>query len=232
MNDDIGFIAYCLARRRHSKSQIMQDLWVCFELNEKRKASSLNLAQRMEKNSNTWLLEKKFEWKGILAEPNPIWHQELINNRKCFIEKKCISSKSGDIVSFVTTNDTDPELSGIEQFSDADHFAETRRQGHRVRLETISLDDLLEKYNAPSAIDYMSIDTEGSELDILSSYSFKHRFKAISVENNKNNEKALDELMVSKGYVRVFRLFSQWDSWYVSSELRKEEEFTIAAPNS
>lgn len=230
---DVQFLSYCLARRHLSKSQILQDLWVCFELGEKTGGFFVEFgATNGFKNSNTWLLETKFGWKGILAEPNPVWHADLVLNRKSAIETKCVSSKSGDVVTFIMTNDTDPELSGIARTSDGDHFAETRSRGRRIELETISLDDLLDKYGAPSLIDYMSIDTEGSELDILSSYSFNHKFRVISVENNPKNEKAIDSILFSQGYKRVFRQFSQWDSWYVWSDLRDESHFAVAAPDS
>lgn len=232
-NNDVRFISYCLSRRDRSRSQILQDLWICFELGEKVGGYFVEFgATNGLKNSNTWLLEKEFAWKGILAEPNPVWHPDLRTNRSVHIEIKCVSSKSGEIVSFITTNDTDPELSGIAKFSDADHFAETRSHGQRIELETISLDDLLDKYEAPSLIDYMSIDTEGSELEILSSYSFKHKFRAISVENNPKNESAVDKMLLSKGYIRVFKTFSQWDSWYVSSELRNRRQMNIIAPDA
>ncbi len=119
------------------------------------------------------------------------------------------------------TNGTDPELSGIAKFSQLDHFADVRSRGDIAEVPTISLDDLLDKFSAPQIIDYMSIDTEGSELNILSSYSFRHKFKLITIENNKKNEAALDELLSSQGYIRVFREFSQWDSWYVARDLRR-----------
>lgn len=233
LDDDIRFLSYCLSRRELSRSQILQDLWVCFELGERTDGFFVEFgATNGVKNSNTWLLETKLGWKGILAEPNPLWQAELALNRKAFIEKNCVSSKTGDVVTFITTNDSDPELSGIARTSDGDHFAATRSRGRRIELETISLDDLLDKYQAPLSIDYMSIDTEGSELDILSNYSFRHKFKTISVENNPRNDASIDEIMLSNGYKRVFRQFSQWDSWYVCSELRDKRQITVMAPDS
>ena len=232
MDDDVRFISYCLARRDCSRSQIMQDLWVCFELGEKAGGYFVEFgATNGIKNSNTWFLEKKLGWQGILAEPNPIWHHDLAINRTAFIEHRCISSKSDNIVAFITTNNTDPELSAIASFSKGDHFAETRSQGNHIQIETISLDDLLNKYKAPLLIDYISIDTEGSELEILSTYSFNHKFKTISIESNPKNEKEIHDLLSSKGYKRVFKQFSQWDSWYVSAELRDGGRPTIIAPD-
>ncbi|MGU3417883.1 FkbM family methyltransferase [Methylobacterium sp. D54C] len=233
IDNDIRFLNYCIARRDRSRSQILQDLWVCFELGEKSDGFFVEFgATNGLKNSNTWLLEKKLGWKGILAEPNPVWHRELMRNRDAFIETRCVSSRSGETVSFLATDDADPELSGMEAFSDADHFSETRKRGARLAVETISLDDLLDQYGAPEIIDYMSIDTEGSELEILSSYSFRHKFRTLSVENNPKTERAVEEMLVSKGYHRVFAQFSQWDSWYVSSELRSSAPIDIVAPEA
>lgn len=233
LSRDAAFLAYCLARRTRSKSQILQDLWVCFELGEKPSGYFVEFgATNGSKNSNTWLLEKTLGWKGILAEPNPFWHSALAAERDAAIEHRCVSSKSHETVTFIATNDTDPELSGIARYADADHFAETRSRGQRIEVETISLDDLLDQHGAPQRIDYLSIDTEGSELDILSAYSFSRRFNVLSVENNPRNERAIDELLAANGYVRVFRQFSQWDSWYVSNELRPETTVVVAAPDA
>ena len=44
---------------------------------------------------------------------------------------------------------------------------DSRTKGIKYEVETISLEDFLEKYNAPNIIDYLSIDTEGSEYEIL-----------------------------------------------------------------
>jgi len=233
LNEDIRFISYCLARRDWSKAQIMQDLWVCFELSEKRNGFFVEFGSTNGlKNSNTWLLEKKFGWDGILAEPNPVWHADLAANRAAFIEHKCVSSKSDDTVTFITTDESDPELSSIADFSKGDHFSDARSRGQHIQVDTISLDDLLEKYQAPPLVDYLSVDTEGSELDILSAYSFDRKFDLISVENNRKTESAIQKLLESKGYKRVFEQFSQWDGWYVSGRLRDGRKIEIAAPAS
>jgi FkbM family methyltransferase len=232
-SDEIKFLAYCLSRRSRSRSQIMQDLWVCFELGEKTGGFFVEFgATNGKRNSNTWLLEKEENWTGILAEPNPFWHTELAINRNGPIEHRCVSSRSNDVVTFLTTNDSDPELSGIAQFSDGDHFSETRKNGEKIEISTISLDDLLKKYDAPQVIDYMSIDTEGNEYDILSSYSFKHKFKLISVESNPKNDDKIESLLASKGYRRVFQNFSQWDGWYIAEQVRSERNLELVAPES
>jgi FkbM family methyltransferase len=232
--DEIRFLSYAFAMRARSKSQILQDLWVCFELNEKREGFFVEFgATNGLLNSNTWLLEKVFDWKGILAEPNPFWHTELSANRAVAIEHKCVSSRSGDIVAFTTTDNSDPELSGIAGFSAGNHFAVQRKQGGSLQVETISLNDLLDKYQAPEEIDYISIETEGNELNILSAYDFKkHRFKLISIEQNAMTARDIEKILNNNGYIKVFPQFSQWDGWYVSVELRERAKPQIVAPKA
>lgn len=65
----------------------------------------------------------------------------------------------------------------------------------------------------------MSIDTEGSEYDILKSFDFsRYSIDLLSVEQNRQTEAAIQALLATHGYKRVFAEFSQWDGWYVHSE--------------
>jgi hypothetical protein len=91
-----------------------------------------------------------------------------------------------------------------------------RARGAEIKVETVSLSDLLVQHKAPVAIDYLSIDTEGSEHDILSHFDFtRHTIDLISVEQNRYTESKIDALLTGHGYSRVFMEFSQWDGWYV-----------------
>jgi FkbM family methyltransferase len=230
--NDLRFLSYVFARRHLSKSQILQDLWVCFELDEKRDGFFVEFgATNGITNSNTWLLEKEFGWTGILAEPNPYWHSDLGKNRQTFIDHKCVSSKSGETVAFLATDSSDPELSGMQAFADGDHFKSLREKGKAIQVQTTSLNDLLLSHNAPTNIDYLSIDTEGSELDLLLSFDFeRYRISLISVEQNPATEGPIQNLLKSKGYSRVYPQFSQWDGWYVSNELKTAPPPEIYAP--
>lgn len=80
---------------------------------------------------------------------------------------------------------------------------------------------MLIEYNSPNIIDYLSIDTEGSEYEILKDFNFtKYTFKIITVEHNfTENRSKIKNLLESKGYVRVFERFSKWDDWYISETL-------------
>ena len=214
--DEMRFLAKVFSDLPQSKSQIVQDLWVIFELSGKRDGYFVEFgATNGLVNSNTWLLETGYGWSGILAEPNPVWHGDLRANRRCVIETRCVYAASGETLTFMAADD--PELSGLSVAADHDHNAERRAAGEAFDVETISLNDLLDAHKAPDVIDYMSVDTEGSELEILRAFDFeRHRVTLFSIEHNFTaNEAKIDQLMTEKGYERRFPEFSQWDGWYV-----------------
>ena len=120
--------------------------------------------------------KKCLSWKGILCEPARIWHAELKRNRNVNIDTRCVWSQSGVTIDF--NEATVAALSTINSFSSSDYHSEARQKGVTYKVETISLNDLLSKYNAPAHIDYLSIDTEGSEFEILKTFDFnKYRFQ-------------------------------------------------------
>ena len=88
-------------------------------------------------------------------------------------------------------------------------------------VPTISLGDLLAEHNAPDQIDYLSVDTEGSEFYILSALDFsKYQFKVITVEHNyTDTREKVYELLTKNGYIRILEGFSQWDDWYVAKNI-------------
>lgn len=201
-----------------SKSQIRQDLFVLSELNFKRNGFFVEFgATNGIGVSNTHLLEKEFGWIGILAEPAKCWHSDLRKNRNCSIETRCIWSSSDATLIFNEVANAD--LSTIENFSSNDDHREARKKGKTYEVKTISLLDLLDNFSAPKQIDYLSIDTEGSEFEILSHFDFdKYQFKVITCEHNFTPmREKLYKLLTSKGYVRKFDDVSQFDDWYVKA---------------
>lgn len=201
---------------RKSKSQLRQDLFVLSQLDFKKNGYFIEFgATNGIDLSNTYLLEKEFGWVGILAEPARCWHKNLQKNRDAHIEKKCVWRNSNSILDF---NETEAaELSTINLFNNSDLHAEVRKTGKSYQVNTISLNDLLIKYNAPVEIDYMSIDTEGSEFEILNHFDFsKHKFNVITCEHNFTPMRdKIFKLLSDHGYVRKFQELSRFDDWYV-----------------
>ena len=214
----LKFLGYCMTNLLHSKAQQFQDMYVIHKLNSKRDGFFVEFGAASGVNlSNTYLLEKQLGWKGILAEPFPVWHDSLASNRNVAIDHRCVWSRSGEQLEFLGT-EKNPEFATLLSFRDLDGHGETRSLSQNVfTVETVSLNDLLEQHSAPQGIDYLSVDTEGSEFEILSHFDFqRYRPLVITVEHNYNQELRgkLFELLTENGYVREFEEFSLFDDWY------------------
>ena len=200
----------------NSKSQLGQDLFALSRLGFKRNGFFVEFGATNGINlSNSYLLETKFNWNGILAEPAKYWHNELRKNRKVNIDTDCVWVETGKELLFNEVDDA--KLSTIDQFSKNDQYGNLREKRKQYKVKTISLNDLLNKYSAPELMDYLSIDTEGSELEILKSFNFdKYKFKVITCEHNHNdNREKLYNLLSQNGYKRKFTEISKFEDWYV-----------------
>jgi FkbM family methyltransferase len=165
--------------------------------------------------SNTYILEKDFGWKGILCEPGSNWHNALKANRDSVIDFRCVFSSSGESLDF--SESSVGELSTLKEFTDSD--SHSRSISRIYKVTTVSLTDLLSEHQAPRFIEFISIDTEGSEYEILRDFDFEtYQFGLICVEHNfTENRGRIFDLLTDKGYRRVYEEFSKWDDWYVPS---------------
>ncbi len=170
--------------------------------------------------SNTYLLER-LGWNGVVAEPHPSYEKLVRQNRTCFISTKCVLDRTGDKVTFHAVRGR-PALSTVEGFGTEDERSHFREDFISHDVETITLDDLLDEAGAPDVIDFLSIDTEGSEVVILGAYDFERRpIRAISVEHNDRHREELFTLLTAKGYRRKWPAYSGHDDWYVHRDLER-----------
>jgi hypothetical protein len=92
--------------------------------------------------------------------------------------------------------------------------------GKIIDVQTISMNDLLDNNNAPNFIDYLSIDTEGSEFEILKTMDYdKYTFGIIHVEHNyvEPQRTNMKEFLLSKNY--VYKRENKWDDEYIHKSL-------------
>jgi FkbM family methyltransferase len=208
------FVRFAYANHFKSSAQLFQDLLVLFILREKRNGYFVEFgAADGQFLSNTFLLEQEYAWKGILAEPSHAWQAPLRRNRTCDVDGRCVWHKSGQKLLFSQT--INAEYSTLSKFRASDFH--DRAVSIEYTVITVSLNDLLEQHNAPSQMDYLSIDTEGSEFAILESLDFrKWKFRVITVEHNYQPQRNdIHSLLSAHGYNRLFTSISQFDDWYI-----------------
>lgn len=210
------FLSCAVKYLSHSHSQLMQDLFALSVLGEKRNGYfvEFGVANGIT-DSNSFMLETQFGWTGIVAEPSRTLAPKVAANRHCAIDNRCIWSSSKEKLKFAEVLGTG-EWSTIAQFAKADLL--NRSDAIEYTVETVSLNDLLDQHRAPTEIDYLSVDTEGSELEILKAFDFeRRRFNVITVEHNyvPAGRNAVYELLTANGYTRVSTQLSLWDDWYI-----------------
>jgi len=109
------------------------------------------------------------------------------------------------------------ELSTISKFMNSDANKVLRRASATYQVETVSLADLLKAHDAPKYIDFLSIDTEGSEFEILKPFDFEqYSFGLICVEHNfASSRLKIRTLLTSHGYSQIYPELSAFDDWYI-----------------
>lgn len=155
--------------------------------------------------SNCYLLEKYHGWRGVCIEPIPYKFSQLKKNRSSLCFDKAIFSKSGEVVEFSVHKYGSHEndgLSGITEFLDK-HRTQVLQNETRIQVQTLTLNDLLDEVQAPRFIEYLSLDTEGTELEILKSVDLdKYMFGIMTVEHNfiDSKRQEIKEYLESKNY--------------------------------
>jgi|UniRef100_A0A6C0BK02 FkbM family methyltransferase len=160
--------------------------------------------------SNTYLLEKNYGWTGICVEPLPDKYALLVKNRpNSMCIDKAAFSQSGLVMDFSVAD----MFSGLVKYIDCH---DEGRCATRIKVTTATLTDILQQCQAPSFIEYLSVDTEGTELEVFKSIDYdKYQFGVIHVEHNgiEPRRTNMRVFLTSKGY-QYYRE-NRWDDEYI-----------------
>lgn len=174
--------------------------------------------------SNTLYFEKVMDWDGICIEPNPNVFSKLEANRKSTNLNVCIGN-GNKTVKFTQIEGYSEMLSGISDAYSDSHLDRINREiqtkgGEKkeIDVQMVTLDSIAEIQG--KSIDFISIDTEGNEFDIVKSIDFgRLDIAALVIENNYGDGR-IKEYLESVGYKLVYKL--DCDEVFVS-----KKRFTI-----
>jgi FkbM family methyltransferase len=151
--------------------------------------------------SNTKILED-LGWSGICIEPHPNVFKSLIENRTC----ECINCaiwNEDTKIKFLSLSGYTEMLSGILDSYDTRHYNRviSELNTHGGYSEIIEIDaKKFETIIEQTEIDFLSIDTEGSELQILEQINFdRYHINIVCIENNFHEDK-FNNFFLQKGY--------------------------------
>ena len=164
---------------------------------------------------DTYVLEKQLSWEGICIEPTNTFFEKLIKNRK-ICENVCLYSEEKEVdfiecdyeTEGIVLSDSTERAGYMGWFSGIDKhlypkFKSIHDKGEIIRKQCVTLESILDKHNAPDIIDYISLDTEGSEYEILKNFPFnKYNVMAFSIEGYR-----CSELLINTGYIEVKNKF-------------------------
>jgi FkbM family methyltransferase len=172
--------------------------------------------------SNTLYFYEKYNWKGLLIEPNP----HLIEICKKFrpndiVENYALVNKNYDknfIKGFFQFTDYAPSLMA-QVVEDNSQFTNQHPDQEPISVPAITLTNLLEKHKIEK-IDFFSLDVEGYEINVLEGFDiqrFKPKFLLIETTIIEDRQKEIKRYMESVGYKLIERL-SDGDDLYVPND--------------
>jgi len=164
--------------------------------------------------SNTYFFEKILNWTGICVEPVSLLFEKLRESRACVCVNGCISDKEGEAKFLKITgpggsvgmggglfDKYEPEQSENLQ----KYFTEGTCRGEIISAKCYTLERVLKENNI-NHIDYLSVDVEGAEFDILKSINFDEiDIDVIDVENNFEKPQ-IRNFLQSKNFMFVSRV--------------------------
>jgi FkbM family methyltransferase len=144
--------------------------------------------------SNTKYLELYDGWKGVLIEPIPSAFEKLQKNRAAynfFENSACCSFEfTSPYMSLMYANLMTVSLEGESDLPDRKQHAiigagslDPADKIHNFSVKASTMNSILLKHGAPRVIDFLSLDVEGSEIEVLKGIDFHtFAFKYICVE--------------------------------------------------
>jgi FkbM family methyltransferase len=161
-------------------------------------------------------------WNCLLVEPIPDLARKISEKRNCIVKNFAASSTEGE-ASFTIAEDA-LGMSGFE-LTRGQRQAITRAGGtsKEIKVRRKTLDGILEESNF-SNIDFISIDVEGHELEVLKGFSLeKFAPRIVLLEDNSNQtDPTVENYMKKKGYV-IFKRTGVND-WYA---LENDRELVV-----
>ncbi len=166
-------------------------------------------ANQPQQGSQSWQFEQA-GWRGVLVEPQPDLAERLRLARRAHVVAAACSSPA-NAGKTMTLHVLGPHSSLNPELAVTGVTAESE-----IAVPIRTLDDILEQAGAPSPIDFVSIDVEGHEVEVLSGFDLaRWRPRLILVEDH------VTSLATHRAFTRAgYRLIRRTgpNGWYVPQQ--------------
>jgi FkbM family methyltransferase len=179
-------------------------------------------ANRPRQESQTWHLEQ-LGWTGILIEPQPNLAADLRRLRTAQVFAVACSSPQN------AGRRLRLHVAGALSALDRERMAPGAKPERVIEVPACTLDDVLTEAGAPAGFDFLSVDVEGHELEVLGGFDFaRWRPRLVLLEDHVGNL-ARHRFLKTAGY-RLIRRFEN-NGWYVPCDatiaVRPRERWNI-----
>jgi FkbM family methyltransferase len=210
------------------RSQIGQDRILNEQLFKGRKGVFCDVgAHDGISGSNSYFFEKELGWTGVCVEAKPENFQLLQKNRASHLVNGAAYNRGGE-VTFTSNEGWTNMLSGIEEAYNPLHLERINReikqyggQTQQITVPCYTLSSIFDQHNLKT-IDYLSIDTEGSELQVLEGVDFTQvHINVVNFEVNypcSKEHRQIQELLTKNGF--DFWLRVEFDEVWLNSTLK------------
>jgi FkbM family methyltransferase len=208
-------------------SQIGQDKFIDDFFDQKEGLTFLDIgAHDGISLSNTYFLEKERKWTGICIEAQPLQFEKLKQNRSCICINEAVSNFEGETsFTYVEGYEEGNYLSGITSSFHHKHLKRIQNEVSEyggvikeTKVPVRRVQSILDQYNIKK-IDFCSIDTEGSEFEIVKSIDFKKTDITVLIIENSFHAARLTDYMDKKGFYLLKKI--KYDDIYVQKPKRK-----------
>ncbi|TQR61523.1 FkbM family methyltransferase [Campylobacter troglodytis] len=205
------------------RSQLGQDL-IAYALNSgKKDGFFVDIGAYDGVEISNSLLFEELGWRGFCVEANPKTFEKLRKNRKCDCYNLAVYSQNIGTTRLGTTSKNG--LDSLELNITEKHANRMRHEGGRdekiefIEVQTATFGELMAHYEGVTHIDFLSLDIEGGELEVLKGIDFsRFSFGVMAIEHNYVNSAINDikQLLNSKGYRLL--MYDSWDFIFVPND--------------
>lgn len=199
-------------RHEESNAQLHQDL-IALKLSNSKPGFFIEFgAADGTTHSNTLILEKGHGWSGILVEPVFRMYELAKKHRSCLVLHRAVTASEEDLVII-----RDAGLFSAQVGKGSSDGFVWQRSGKSETVQSISVNSLLRLVPEATCVDFLSIDTEGSEGELVDAIDFRARcVHFMAVEHNFTlNLGRIRKKLENEGFVPHLEDFWEFDSWWV-----------------
>jgi FkbM family methyltransferase len=144
--------------------------------------------------NNTLFFEENHNWRGINVEPiKEVFNKLVINRPNCININYAVCNEEGETDFLQNTGYTEM-ISGLKKTFNPKHYKRLEKENKKfggktqiIKVKTKKLSSICKEYNIKH-VNYLSIDVEGAEFEVIKSIDFDNLFiDVIGFENNYEN---------------------------------------------